>query len=190
MSSLRPWGFGMNLYVRAVTAMVGVAILGLGACGGDRTSTLSSGAAGRRVAAVVPPAASDRTGRTVPVAMRPRSRTFRRRTRQRDSSSSAAGSSATRRRSSEQRTEKGLVIAADGHWAKLASVSAGSAVEMAGAANRGTWKLIDNSASNGPGHFEIHFTELGGGSRLLVGSRHRSRQAPSWTTTASTLLAT
>ena len=58
--------------------------------------------------------------------------------------------------------EKGLVIAADGHWAKLASVSAGSAVEMTGAADRGTWALIDTSAPNGPGHFQINFTGLDG----------------------------
>ena len=153
----------MNLHVRAVTAMVGVAILGLVACGGERTSTLSSGAAGRRSAAA---AAADRhrqaTGcdapevKDVPTPDEATTRQLLIGSWLLCDSPSFFGTT----------DEKGLVIAADGHWAKLASVSAGSAVEMAGAANRGTWELIDTSAANGPGHFQINFTGLDGGIRI------------------------
>jgi hypothetical protein len=59
--------------------------------------------------------------------------------------------------------EVGLVIAADGHWAKLSSDGTGTAVEMAGAENRGTWDLVDTSAMNGPGTFQVDFTFVGGG---------------------------
>ena len=180
----------MNLHVRAVTAMVGVAILGLVACGGERTSTLSSGAAGRRLAAVVPPT----TTTTVPApttttTTAPATTTTT--TTVPPTTSGGTGCDAPDGKDvptpDEATTrqlligswllcdspsffgttdEKGLVIAADGHWAKLASLSAGSAVEMTGAANRGTWQLIDTSDENGPGHFQINFTGLDGRTRI------------------------
>ena len=62
--------------------------------------------------------------------------------------------------------EIGLVIADDGHWAKLTSDGAGHTVEMDGAANRGTWVLIDTSLMNGPGHFQINFLGLDGLTRI------------------------
>ena len=152
----------MNLHVRAMTAMVGVAILGLAACGGERTSTLSSGAAGQRSAAAVAPTTSGATGcdapevKDVPTPDAATTRQLLIGSWLLCDSPSFFGTT----------NEKGLVIAADGHWAKLASLSAGSAVEMAGAANRGAWQLIDTSAANGPGHFQINFTGLDGGDRI------------------------
>ena len=152
----------MNLHVRVVTAMVGVAILGLVACGGERTSTLSSGSAGRRLVAVEPPTTSGSTGcdapevKNVPTPDEATTRQLLIGSWLLCDSPSFFGTT----------DEKGLVIAADGHWAKLASLGAGSAVEMAGAANRGTWRLIDTSAENGPGHFQINFTGLDGRLRL------------------------
>jgi hypothetical protein len=62
--------------------------------------------------------------------------------------------------------EMGLVIAADGHWAKLVTNSAGEALEMTGAANRGTWDLVDTSSVNGPGHFQVNFLGVDGGTRI------------------------
>jgi hypothetical protein len=62
--------------------------------------------------------------------------------------------------------EIGLVIAADGHWAKLVSDGAGGTVELNGPADRGTWELIDTSAMNGPGHFQMNFVGLDGGTRI------------------------
>jgi hypothetical protein len=164
----------VNLHIRVVSATVGVAILGLVACGGERTTTVSSGAAARPMATVVPTTTTTTTATTTSTVP------------QTAASGTGCGApevkdvptpdAATTRQLLigswllcdspsffGTTDEKGLVIAADGHWAKLGSLSAGSAVEMAGAANRGTWQLI---AVNGPGHFQINFIGLDGGTRI------------------------
>ncbi len=174
----------MNIRDRAASAMVGVALLGLVACGAERTSTLSSGAAGRRAAdaptTTTTPGLETTTTTTAPTTTTTTSTVP-------PTTSSVAGcdapevndvptpDAATTRQLIigswllckppsvfGTTDEKGLVIAADGHWAKLASISAGSPVEMDGAENRGTWKLIDTSGMNGPGNFQINFNMLDG----------------------------
>jgi hypothetical protein len=62
--------------------------------------------------------------------------------------------------------DAGLAIGADGHWAKLARTGAGDLVEMDGRDNRGSWKVLDTSSMNGPGHFQINLTSLTGGTRM------------------------
>jgi hypothetical protein len=54
--------------------------------------------------------------------------------------------------------EMGLVIGADGHWAKLVLDQAGNPVEMTGGANRGTWELLDITPDGRPALFQINFT--------------------------------
>jgi hypothetical protein len=58
--------------------------------------------------------------------------------------------------------EAGLVIAPDGHWAKLDRDVDGQLTELDGRDNRGTWEVIDTSLMNGPGSFQINLNTLGG----------------------------
>jgi hypothetical protein len=61
--------------------------------------------------------------------------------------------------------DAGLVLGADGHWAKLARTGV-DLVEMDGRDNRGSWEILDTSSMNGPGHFQINLTSLAGGTRM------------------------
>ena len=123
----------MNPYVREATAVLGIALLGLAACGGrGATVTASSGAAERRPAdaavasvmpaAVVVPPASGGTGcdapevEDVPTPDEATTRQLLIGSWLLCDSPSFFGTT----------NENGLVIAADDHWAKLASVSAGT----------------------------------------------------------------
>jgi hypothetical protein len=145
-----------------VTAVLGVAILGLSACGADQTR-LSSGAAERLSAgAIAPSAAPGPPGCDAPEVEdvpTPDEAT----TRQLVTGSWLLCDSPSFFGTTD---ETGLLIADDGHWAKLTSTGPDTATEMTGAANRGTWQLIDTSAMNGPGHFQINFTGLDGLLRL------------------------
>jgi hypothetical protein len=151
----------MTLHVRDVIAMLGVLALGLVACGADRATTSSSSGAEQRPAAVASPAAQGAPGceapevEDVPTPDEATTRQLLIGAWLLCDSPSFFGTT----------DETGLVIAADGHWAKLDSDGAGTAVEMTGAANRGTWALIDTSSANGPGHFQINFTGLDGRTR-------------------------
>jgi len=162
--------------VRAVTALVGVAILGLVACGGERTTTVSSGAAARPMATVVPTTTTTTAPPTTTTSTVPQTAASGTGCDAPEVKDVPTPDAATTRQLLigswllcdspsffGTTDEKGLVIAADGHWAKLASLSSGSAVEMTGAADRGTWQLI---AVNGPGHFQINFIGLDGGTRI------------------------
>jgi len=151
----------MNLHVREVIAMLAVALLGLVACGGDRATTSSSRGAERRGVAAASPAAQGAPGCDAPEVEdvpTPDEAT----TRQLVIGAWLLCDSPSFFGTTD---ETGLVIAADGHWAKLDSDGTGTAVEMTGAANRGTWALIDTSSFNGPSHFQINFTGVDGGTR-------------------------
>ena len=156
----------MNRYVRDVTAALGIALLGLTACGGgDGTVRASSGGAELLSAdavdaavAVAMPAATGAAGCDAPEVENvptPDETTTR---------ALLIGDWFLCDKPSFFGTtdEIGLVIATDGHWAKLASDGAGHTVEMNGAANRGTWELIDTSLMNGPGNFQINYVGLDG----------------------------
>lgn len=154
----------MNLHVRAAIPVLGISALRLAACSDGPSTVTASAAAEPRsapVAAATPPMAAPAgcdapEGGDVPTPDEATTRQLILGSWLLCDEPSFFGTS----------DEIGLIIAADGHWAKLASDGSGHTVEMDGPANHGTWVLIDTSSMNGPGHFQINFTGLDGGTRI------------------------
>jgi hypothetical protein len=57
----------------------------------------------------------------------------------------------------------GLIILPDGHWHKLLPNGGLLAKPGFGIGNEGTWQILDTSAENGPGVFQLDFDIDGGG---------------------------
>jgi hypothetical protein len=59
--------------------------------------------------------------------------------------------------------EVGMQIRSDGRWSKLTRNPAGHLTPIPGWGNQGTWEIIDTSAMNGPGVFQVNFHVDGSG---------------------------
>lgn len=62
--------------------------------------------------------------------------------------------------------EDGLEIAADGRWYKLYADGAGGLKRGSGFDHEGRWTIIDTSAMNGPGSFQLNLDIDGSGTVL------------------------
>jgi hypothetical protein len=65
-------------------------------------------------------------------------------------------------------SEQGLDVSPDGTWFKLAQGSAGVLVADRGWGNEGTWAVVDTSAMNGPGNYQLNLKIDGGGTVITL----------------------
>jgi hypothetical protein len=64
--------------------------------------------------------------------------------------------------------EQGLEISPDGSWSKLTLNPAGRPVAMRGWGNQGAWSVVDTSAMNGPGTYQLNLKIDGEGTVITL----------------------